>query len=152
MSRIRVSSPAVISRLVSLRRCRNKPSHVRLKVQPSRYVAVKMANLLTAVPGYTPPPPTGTARRLLPLADIFVGALVSRPRSGTLANTWVTPATMLLAAASVLAALVVMAGLLSGLGQWPGLLIGLGLLPCGGFGTGAFAVLAVGVDQRRRHR
>lgn len=111
-----------------------------------------MANLLTAVPSQPPPRPAGAANRLVWFADLFMIALVSRPSTGTLRTTWVTPATLALAAASVLAALLVLIALVAGAGSWPALLVVIGTPLSVAFGFGAGAVVAVGVDQRRQRR
>jgi hypothetical protein len=110
-----------------------------------------MSNRLTAVPSLPPPPLAGTALRVVRLADAFMVAMISRPASGSLRWTWVTPATLLLAAASVVAALIVLAALLAGIGQWPGALVFIGTIVCVAFGTGAASVVAVGIEQRRHH-
>ncbi|HXA43176.1 MAG TPA: hypothetical protein VNV65_09740 [Candidatus Solibacter sp.] len=47
-------------------------------------------------------PPRGPQRLLLPLADAFMVAMLSRPPSGTLATTRVTTVSIALAAASFL--------------------------------------------------
>ena len=109
-----------------------------------------MANVFTAVPGHRPPPPVGAAKRLLPIADIFVRSLVSRPATGTLATTWVTPATLGLSAAGVVASLLVVAALV--VGQWPGPLVVVVSVLALCFGLGAGSAVVVGVGQRRRTR
>jgi hypothetical protein len=109
-----------------------------------------VANVFTAVPGHRPPPPTGAAKLVLPIADLFVKSLVSEPATGTLATAWVTPATLALSAAAVIAALVVLTALV--IGHWPALIVVLGALLCLGFAGGAGSVVAVGTGQRRRSK
>lgn len=111
-----------------------------------------MPKLFTAVPAEPPPSPRGTARRLLPLADLFMLVLLSRPAAGSLAATWVTKATLLLAAGGIIGAVVLAAGLAAGLGRWPAALVALALAGCTAFGAGAASVLAVGLAQRRPER
>ncbi|HEX6538005.1 MAG TPA: hypothetical protein VF155_02355 [Candidatus Dormibacteraeota bacterium] len=108
-----------------------------------------MANLLTAVPASPPPPLRGLGRRLLPAADLFMVALASRPRSRTLATTWVTPATMLLAAASLIGALSLAAAAAAGRTQWAPALVALAACACAVVFVGAGSILAVGVAQHR---
>lgn len=111
-----------------------------------------MPNVLTAVPPEPPPALRGTARRLLPLADLFMVLLLSRPPAGTLATTWVTKATLLLAGGGLIAAVVLVSAVLAGLGHWPAGLVALTLGGSAAFGAGAASVLAVGLDQRRQER
>ena len=108
-----------------------------------------MANILTAVPAAPPPPPRGLAKRLLPAADLFMVALASRPASRTLETTWVTPATMLLAAASLIAALSLAAAAAAGRTQWAAVLVAVTVSGCALVVAGAASVLAVGVSQHR---
>jgi hypothetical protein len=49
-----------------------------------------------------PPPIDGWQLRLLPLADLFMGLMWSRPGGLSLRTTWVTPATLGLALAVIL--------------------------------------------------
>jgi hypothetical protein len=48
----------------------------------------------------------GPVQLLFPVADAFMIAMVSRPATGSLRTTWVTPATRWLSAAAALIALV----------------------------------------------
>lgn len=52
------------------------------------------------------PPLDGLQLRLLPLADLFMGLMWSRPGGLSLRTTWVTPATLALSIAVALAGLV----------------------------------------------
>lgn len=111
-----------------------------------------MANLLTAVPADPPPAPRGAARRLLPVADLFMVVLLSRPPAGTLAATWVTRATLLLAAGCVVAPIVLVSALVAGLGRWPAALVALAVAGSAALAAGAVSVLTVGLDQRSHQR
>lgn len=106
-----------------------------------------VANPLTRVPDRPVPALPGWVRPLVPLADVFMVLMVSRPRSGSLARTWVTPATLQLCVALVvgglLCALLAAGGELRG-GVAVALDAGL-LLVC----VGAGAVALVGIAQRR---
>jgi len=88
---------------------------------------------------------------LIPLADLFMWATCSRPATGSLRATWVTPATVVLSFATAAGAIVVVvacaAGWWSGGGWWPpgaGIVVGLLLA------VGSSAVGLVGAAQRRR--
>jgi hypothetical protein len=65
-----------------------------------------MANRLTQTPAQPVPQLPGPVRALIPLADVFMIAMVSRPSTGSLRNTWVTPATRWLTVVAALLALV----------------------------------------------
>lgn len=75
--------------------------------------------------------------------------LLSRPPAGTLATTWVTTATLFLAAGCVVAPVALISALLAGLGHWPAGLIALTLAGSAAFALGAASVLAVGLGQHR---
>ena len=60
-----------------------------------------MPNRFTRVPERPVPPLPWLGRMLLPLADLFMILLVSRPQSGSLRTTWVTPATVVLCMVTV---------------------------------------------------
>ena len=88
---------------------------------------------------------------LIPLADVFMWATFSRPATGSLRATWVTPAAVVLSFATAAGAVVVVVacavGWWSGGGLWPlGAGIAVGLL-CA---AGSSAVGLVGAAQRRR--
>jgi hypothetical protein len=105
-----------------------------------------VGNRLTNVPD-RPVPALGTlVDRLVPLADVFMLVMLSRPRSGSLRNTWVTPATLGLCTAVVVLAVPACALLLAS-GATAAVAGGLLLIPLAG---GAAAVVTVGVAQRRR--
>lgn len=65
-----------------------------------------MANRLTEIPTQPVPQLRGPVRVLIPLADVFMIAMLSRPSTGSLRNTWVTPATRWLTVVAALLALV----------------------------------------------
>ena len=109
-----------------------------------------MANVFTAVPPQAPPPLSGPARAVLPLADLFMIAMWSRPATGSLDKTWVTPATLALAAGCVAGVVVVLVALVAGAVHWPSAIGAIVAVGCTALGVGAASVLTVGVDQRRR--
>jgi len=94
------------------------------------------------------PPLDAWQLRLLPLADLFMGLMWSRPGGLSLRTTWVTPATLALAAAVVL-----LAGL-GGLGVIAygianrQLLMMVGGLIAAALGAGAASVALYGIRQR----
>lgn len=104
-----------------------------------------MATVLTAVPDRPAPAPGRVASLLLPLADLTMAALLSRPETGSLRRTWVTPATLVLAVAT--AAIAIAAAVVLGI-RGGGLLIAAGALTA--LAVCALSVGIVGVDQRRR--
>jgi hypothetical protein len=88
---------------------------------------------------------------LIPLADLLMRATFSRPATGSLRATWVTPATVVLSLATAAGAIAVVvasaAGWWPGGGWWaPGAGIVLGLPVA----AGSSAVGLVGIAQRRR--
>jgi hypothetical protein len=109
-----------------------------------------MANRFTAVPAGTPPGLGALARRALPVADAFLVAMISRPANGTLASTWVTPATAWLAAGSVAGAVALTALLFAAWIAGASWVVIPGVIACLAFATGAAAVVLVAWDQRRR--
>jgi hypothetical protein len=105
-------------------------------------------NRLTRVPDAPVPELPAAVRLILPLADAFMLAMVSRPATGSLRTTWVTPATLQLSAAAAVISLALGAFVLylvTGAGGLPLLLGGL-LLVVLGLGSGAVAI--VGITQR----
>lgn len=111
-----------------------------------------MANVFTEVPPQPPPPLRGAAKQLLPFADLFMRSLWSRPATGSLAKTWVTPATLLLAMASCAGVVFVLIALVAGAVQWPSGISAIVAAGCTAFGVGAASVVVVGLDQRRKSR
>jgi hypothetical protein len=122
-----------------------------------RFVAASRCASLAAVPNrwirVPAGPPSAPPRweaAVLPLADLFMWAMLSRPQSGSLGVTWVTPATFFLsalAAASAAIVLAVCAVALAGGGGWAALA---GIVVCAALAAGSSAVGLVGLAQRRR--
>ena len=107
-------------------------------------------NRWTRVPAGPPSAPPRWEAAVLPLADLFMWAMLSRPQSGSLGVTWVTPATFFLsalAAASAAIVLAVCAVALAGGGGWAALA---GIVVCAALAAGSSAVGLVGLAQRRR--
>jgi len=111
-----------------------------------------MPNRLTTVPAGTVPPPRRLASALLPFADAFMLVMVSRPATGSLRNTWVTPATLWLALAACAIAAALAVVLATGAATSAGALAVVGTALCAAYAVGAGAVLVVALDQRRRLR
>ena len=96
-----------------------------------------------------PPPLDAWQLRLLPLADLFMGLMWSRPGGLSLRTTWVTPATLGLALAVIL--IVGFPGLgaiVYGIANRQLLLLFGGVIGTA-LGIGAAAVALYGVRQRR---
>lgn len=111
-----------------------------------------MPNRLTATPQTPVPRPGVLATAVLPLADVFMRAMLSRPQSGSLRSTWVTPATLWLSLASGALAAALAVAFASGAAAHPSVVAVLAAGLCASFAAGALAVLIVGVDQRGRAR
>jgi hypothetical protein len=108
-----------------------------------------MPNVFTRVPDAPVPPASGFGSVVIPVADAFMIAMFSKPASGTLRTTWVTPSTYWLTLATFLGAVIIAGLLLSGLiGAVTGLSI-IGVVICLLFAIGAGAVAVVGNCQRR---
>ena len=104
-----------------------------------------MPNRLTAVPSRPVPRLDGTVRALYPVADAFMAVMLSRPSSGSLRTTWVTPATLWLSVVLVLACLVG-AALLVTTRSVPSIVVAAALVLAT---LGPASVAAVGFAQRR---
>ena len=107
--------------------------------------ALTMPNLFTRVPERPVPSLKGLGL-LIVAADAFMVAMISRPATGSLRTTWVTPATLALCAATaagaaVAAGWVVVRGVSA--------LSALAAAALAAAALGAACVLAVGVWQRR---
>ena len=106
-----------------------------------------MPNIFTLVPEQPVPKLPTWMEPVLIVADLFMVAMLSRPPSGTLRTTWVTPATI------GLCALVEIAGIPLGiLGIIHGVATGSLVLSVGSvallvFAAGSIAVLAVAIAQ-----
>lgn len=105
-----------------------------------------MGNRLTRVPDRPAPTLDGLISRLVPIADLFMLVTISRPSTGSLRNTWVTPATLALCVALLVIGLPV-GGLLIASGRVASVVVGVILILVA---IGAGAVAAVGTEQRRR--
>jgi hypothetical protein len=104
-----------------------------------------MANRFTAVP-LRPVPELGRRMRpVVAIADLFMSLMISRPNGLSLRDSWVTPATLWLAALYTPAALVLAAILVSHSG-WPSFLAATVLFVTA---WGSTAVVLIGVIQRR---
>jgi hypothetical protein len=106
-----------------------------------------MANRLTRVPDGPVPELPGPVRLILPLADLFMLAMISRPSTGSLRTTWVTPATLYMCLAVVVGGVPAGALLLSGAGSSARTTLALGIIVLL-FTAGACAVAIVGLSQR----
>jgi hypothetical protein len=108
-----------------------------------------MPNLFTKVPDAPVPPPGPLGSAVLPVADLFMLAMFSKPPSGTLRTTWVTPSTYFMTISSCIGALVIAGLLLSGvIGPITTISI-VGVVICLLFAMGAGSVALVGGGQRR---
>jgi hypothetical protein len=108
-----------------------------------------MPNLFTKVPDAPVPPPGSLGSAVLPVADLFMLAMFSKPPSGTLRTTWVTPSTYFMTIGTSIGALVIAGLLLSGvIGRITTISI-VGVVICLLFAVGAGSVAFVGGGQRR---
>ena len=105
-----------------------------------------MPNRFTSIPLRPVPALPAAGRLLLPLADAFMLIMLSRPATGSLRVTWVTPATLWMCALLALGGVAggVVAIVVSGGVAWVVAGVVLIVLAAGGA-----AVAAVGVMQRR---
>jgi hypothetical protein len=108
-----------------------------------------VSNRFTRVPERPVPPLPALVRLLIPPADLFMLAMISRPATGSLRTTWVTPASLQLGlvvgVVSLALAFFVLYRGFSGSGP---LVVAGGLLLVG-LGIGAGSVAIVGAAQRR---
>ena len=108
-----------------------------------------MPNRLTRVPPEPVPDLPGWCAPVVRVADLFMVLLLSRPATGSLRNTWVTPATLGLGLATGLGSILCLAlvsGSLSG-GWRVAAVVGLAL-----FAVGSLCVATVGLVQRFAER
>jgi hypothetical protein len=102
----------------------------------------------TRVPKETPPLDAWQLR-LLPMADLFMGLMWSRPGGLSLRTTWVTPATLWLAVAVILAVgLPGLGAIAYGIANRQVLVV-FGALIAVALGAGAATVALYGIRQRR---
>jgi hypothetical protein len=107
-----------------------------------------MSNRFTRVPEEPVPPLPPLVQLLIPPADLFMLAMVSRPATGSLRTTWVTPASLQLGLAVgvvglILAAVAIYRGVT---GSGPLAIVGGVLFVAIAIGAGSVAV--VGLAQR----
>ena len=95
------------------------------------------------------PPLDAWQLRLLPLADLFMGLMWSRPGGLSLRTTWVTPATLGLALAVILVVGLPGLGAIAYGAANRQLLVLFGGLVASALGIGAAAVALYGIRQRR---
>jgi hypothetical protein len=108
-----------------------------------------MPNRFTRVPDSPAPPLGPLGSTVLPVADFFMLAMFSKPPSGTLRTTWVTPSTYWLTIGTCIGALMIAGLLLSGvIGPITTISI-VGVVICLFFAVGAGSVALVGGGQRR---
>ncbi|MFZ0130427.1 MAG: hypothetical protein WAL77_13505 [Candidatus Dormiibacterota bacterium] len=108
-----------------------------------------MPNAFTRVPDSPVPPPGRFGSAVIPVADAFMIAMFSKPPSGTLRTTWVTPSTYWMTLATFLGAVVIAGLLLSGLVGSITTISIVGVVICFLFAIGAGSVAVVGGCQRR---
>jgi hypothetical protein len=96
-----------------------------------------------------PPPLDAWQLRLLPLADLFMGLMWSRPGGLSLRTTWVTPATLGLALAVILVVGLPGLGAIAYGAANRQVLVLVGGLVASALGIGAAAVALYGIRQRR---
>jgi hypothetical protein len=108
-----------------------------------------MPNAFTRVPDAPVPPPGRIGSAVLPVADFFMLAMFSKPPSGTLRTTWVTPSTYWMSLATFVGAVVIAALLLSGVVGGITTISVIGVVICLLFAGGAGSVAVVGGEQRR---
>lgn len=120
----------------------------RLGINPGRTNVIRsMSYPWTRVPKDAPPL-DGLQLRLLPLADLFMGLMWSRPGGLSLRTTWVTPATLGLALAVILVVgLPGLGAIVYGIANRQVLLV-LGGLIAAALAIGAGAVALYGIRQR----
>jgi len=101
-------------------------------------------NRFTRVPDRPVPPLPAAVDALVPVADLFMLVMISRPATGSLRRTWVTPATLYLSVGMLVLGLALAVRLLGG---GTAARIGGALLVL--LAAGGGAVAAVGLAQRR---
>lgn len=108
-----------------------------------------MPNRFTRIPAGPVPALPLAGRALLPLADLFMLLMLSRPATGSLRNTWVTPATLGLCLGVVVIAVPMGAvALATGAADGSRLRVAAGIVIIA-MAAGSAAVAAVGALQRR---
>src|SRR2546430_7603620 len=108
-----------------------------------------MPNRFTRVPERPVPPLPWLGRVLLPLADLFMILMASRPRSGSLRTTWVTPATVGLCVVTVVGGVLLDVLVLRvGVGERSATAF-IGAAVVAVLVVGSACVAAIGIAQRR---
>lgn len=108
-------------------------------------VAEVVPNVFTRVPAEPVPRLPMWCTAVVPVADLFMTLIVSRPATGSLRNTWVTPATLVLSVATGLTSIVCLALVLPGL-SWGWRVAVTFVLAL--FAVGSLCLAAVGLAQR----
>jgi hypothetical protein len=106
-------------------------------------------NVFTRVPAEPVPRLPVWCATVVPVADLFMILLLSRPATGSLRNTWVTPATLVLSVAAGLTSIVCLALAVARLGGGWRVAVTLALAL---FAAGSLCVAAVGLAQRFARR
>jgi hypothetical protein len=111
-----------------------------------------LSNRLTRVPEGPVPPLPALVQVFIAPADLFMLAMVSRPATGSLRTTWVTPATLQLGWTVGLVSLLLASFALYRSFNGSGVLALAGAVLLLGLGLGAGSVAIVGTAQRRARR
>ena len=112
-------------------------------------VAGVAPNVLTRVPDEPVPQLPAWCAVVMPPADVFMALLLSRPATGSLRHTWVTPATLALSLATGLASIVFLALAIARLNGDARIAAAVVLAI---FAVGSLCVAAVGLAQRFARR
>jgi hypothetical protein len=107
-----------------------------------------MSNRFTRVPEGSVPPLPALVRLFIPPADLFMLAMASRPATGSLETTWVTPASLQLGLVVAIVSLVLAAFSMERGFSGSGALAVAGGVLLLGLGVGALSVAIVGAAQR----
>jgi hypothetical protein len=108
-----------------------------------------VTNIFTRVPAESVPRLPVWCVPVVPVADLFMALLLSRPATGSLRNTWVTPATLVLSVATGLSSIVFLALAVAGFSGGLRVAVTLALAL---FAAGSLCVAAVGLAQRIARR
>jgi len=108
-----------------------------------------VSNRLTRVPDGPVPPLPPLVQLFIPPADLFMLAMISRPATGSLRTTWVTPASLQLGLAVALVSVIFAAAALYRGATGAGLLAIVGGVLFLAIAGGAGSVALVGLAQRR---
>jgi len=111
-----------------------------------------MPNRWTRVPNRPVPPLPQLGRLLLPLADLFMILLLSRPQSGSLRTTWVTPATLALCVATVVVGVLLVVAIVWRTGGGSGLAALVEGCVVVALTAGSACVAVIGILQRQQQQ